>query len=248
MSFFQKAIWPETHFFHTKFLKPRCIWFEVSYSVYQFIGGANDSNSNTEWSQRHSLYQTVIKKVSNNKLLVKSNLLKYKSHYTISIPKQFSRNDVQQGECLTWGLQILTWPSTQITLFGTTRQSAWLDAVTTPLTRSEWTLVYYNTSFGGSWATKNIVKITRKCSFRRATNVTFSKFRGWRCKKKETASAVLINELTRINSGPKILKSCFLHCSTCVCSWCNCRASCVDSKPKTKNSSKSSGKCRSTYM
>jgi len=44
-----------------------CIWFQVSYSVYQFIGGENDSNSNTELSQRHNLYQTVNKKVSNNK-------------------------------------------------------------------------------------------------------------------------------------------------------------------------------------
>jgi len=45
------------------FLKPGCIWFEVSYYVYQFIGGENDSNSNTKLSQQYSLYQTVIKKV-----------------------------------------------------------------------------------------------------------------------------------------------------------------------------------------
>jgi len=32
--------------------------------------------------------------------------------------------------------------------------------------------------FGESWATKNIAKKTRKYSFRRATNVVFSKFRG----------------------------------------------------------------------
>jgi len=90
-------------FFIQNFLKPRCIWFAVSYSVYQFIGGENDSNSNTEWSQRHISYQTVIKKleVSNNKPFVKSYLLRYKSHNTISIPKQFIRNNVQQGECLT---------------------------------------------------------------------------------------------------------------------------------------------------
>jgi len=55
--------------------------------------------------------------------------------------------------------------------------------------------------FGESWATKNVAKQTRKCSLRRATNVMFSKFRGWRRKKKprsaqffETAlRAVLIN-------------------------------------------------------
>jgi len=85
--------------------------------------------------------------VSNNKPFVKSNLLRYKSHNTISITKQFIRNNVQQGECLTQSLQIWIWPSTRITLFERTRQSAWLDAVTTPLIRSEWILVYQNTSF-----------------------------------------------------------------------------------------------------
>ena len=65
-----------------------------------------------------------------------------KSHNTISIPKQLIRNNVQQGKCLTQSLQIWIWPSTQITLFERTRQSAWLDAVTTPLIRSEWILVY----------------------------------------------------------------------------------------------------------
>jgi len=83
------------------------------------------------------LYQTVIEKVANDKPFVKSNLLRYKSRNTISIPKQFIRNNVQQGKCLTQSLQILTGPSTQITLIERTRQSAWLDAVTTPLTRSK---------------------------------------------------------------------------------------------------------------
>jgi len=50
-------------FFIQFFLKPRCIRFEVSHYVYQSIGGENDSNSNTEWSQRQNLYQRVIKKV-----------------------------------------------------------------------------------------------------------------------------------------------------------------------------------------
>jgi len=82
-------------FFIQFFLKQGCIWLEVSYSVYQFIGGENDLNSNIEWSQRHNLYQTVIKKVSDNKSFVKSNLLGKKSHIIISIPKQFARNNVQ---------------------------------------------------------------------------------------------------------------------------------------------------------
>jgi len=63
---------------------------------------------------------------------------------------------------------------------------------------------------------QNIAKKTRKCSLRRAINVTFSKFRGWRRKKnkffKTTLRADSINSLIRIISGPKILRSYFLHC------------------------------------
>jgi len=47
------------------------------------------------------------------------------------------------------GMSFQQWSSTQITLFERTRQSAWLDAVTTLLTRSERILVYYNTSLEG---------------------------------------------------------------------------------------------------
>ena len=42
---------------------------------------------------------------------------------------------------------------------------------------------------GGSWATKNNAKNPQKCSLRRATNVTFSKFRGWRRQKKSALLA-----------------------------------------------------------
>jgi len=80
--------------------------------------------------------------------------------------------------------------------------------------------------FGENWTTKNIAKKTQKRFLQRATNVMLSKFLGW-CrgiKKKpkknrgfiETAlRAVLINSIInswiRINLGPKILRSCFLH-------------------------------------
>jgi len=40
--------------------------------------------------------QAVITKVSNKTPFVKSNLLRYKSHNTISIAKQFIRNNVCQ--------------------------------------------------------------------------------------------------------------------------------------------------------
>jgi len=41
--------------------------------------------------------------------------------------------------------------------------------------------------FSRSSATKKCAKIPRKCSLRRATNITLSKFRGWRRKKKKSA-------------------------------------------------------------
>jgi len=54
----------------------------------------------------------------------------------------------------------------------------------------------------------------RKCSLWRAINVTFSKFRGKRRKNKiAILSNPLINEFNQINSEPKILRSCLLHCS-----------------------------------
>jgi len=61
--------------------------------------------------------------------------------------------------------------------------------------------------FWKSWAFKKI----RKCFLQRATNVTFSIFGGWRRQKQIALRAFLINILIRINSGSKILKSCFLH-------------------------------------
>jgi len=124
--------------FIQNYLNTRYIWFEVSYYVYQFIGGENDSNSNTEWSQRHSLYQTVIEKVSNfNKPFAKSNLLRYKSHNSILNSKTFYKKQRAAGIMPHLKPTVLTWPSTQIILIERTRQRAWLDALTTPLTRSQ---------------------------------------------------------------------------------------------------------------
>jgi len=63
------------------------------------------------------------------------------------------------------------------------------------LTRSEWILVYLNTSFfwESSATTKIIAKKSWKWFLRRATNVTFSKFRGWYCKWKLPSVRFQIN-------------------------------------------------------
>jgi len=60
---------------------------------YWFSTIENDSNSNAQWSQGHNLLKTAMKKVSNNKPLVRSNLVRYKLHNTNSIPKQFIKKE-----------------------------------------------------------------------------------------------------------------------------------------------------------
>jgi len=163
-----------------------CISSQVFYSVYQFISSENDLNSNTEWSQRHNLYQTVITKVSNNKPFVKSNLLRFKLHNTISIPKQLSLS--QRYLCV--GCPIKSDQAIRsLCLKGHVRargstlwRHRWQEA-------SEFFCTKANI-FGESWATKNIAKKTRKCSLWRATSVMFSKFRGWRRKKKTALRAI----------------------------------------------------------
>jgi len=157
--------------------------------------------------------------VSNNKPFVKSNLLRYKSHNTVSIPKQFIRNNIQQGECLTQSLQIWIWPSTQIILFERKRQSTWINAVTTPFVRSEWILVYYSTSFWRELSnqkyrqkTPETHSLTRyQCHVFKNSRLTPQDKKPRSVRFLETLRAVLINWLIRINSGPNTLRSCFLH-------------------------------------
>ena len=101
----------------------RKFYFRVFFFSYRFIGIENNWNSNTQWSQRRNLYNTAMKKSSNNKPFVKSNLVRYQSKNQNSIPKQ---NNVRQltGTCTVSTQQ---WPSTQITSFQQTRQSKRLD-------------------------------------------------------------------------------------------------------------------------
>jgi len=103
--FVSLKICPAAHIFREMFffIIWGCISFEVLYSVYQYISNYNDSNSNTEWSQRHNLYQTAFIKVSNNEPFFNSNLLRYKLHNIISIPKQFIRkNMTKHSDYFVW--------------------------------------------------------------------------------------------------------------------------------------------------
>jgi len=59
--------------------------------VYQFIAIENDSNFIT---MAQFVKKRAVKKVSNDEPFVKSNLVRYKSHNTTSIPKQFIRKDI----------------------------------------------------------------------------------------------------------------------------------------------------------
>ena len=84
-------------------------------------------------------------------------------------PSRWRSNNLGKTEsfskvCMCW-VSSQQWPSTQITLFERTRQSVWLDAVTKPLTRSEWILERSN---------QKIFQKPRNCSLWRATHVMFS--------------------------------------------------------------------------
>jgi len=180
---FHKKSGLRRNFFVQIFLKQGCIWFEVSYCVYQFIGCENDSNTNIEWSQRHSLYQTVIKIVSNNKSFVGANLLRYKSH-SIFNSKPVYKKQRTAGEMPQLNTYRF-WRDQALRLFclkghfrargSTLWRHRWLGQEASEILCTKTTL------FGGSWATKNIVKKTQKCSFRRAANVTKKKNCAPRC-------------------------------------------------------------------
>jgi len=59
--------------------------------VYQFIGIENESNFIT---MAQFVKKKAMKKVSSDEPFVESNLVRYKSHNTTSILKQFIRKDI----------------------------------------------------------------------------------------------------------------------------------------------------------
>jgi len=59
-----------------------CIWFQVSYSVYQLIFGVNDSNVNTQRLQRLNLYQTVLASLLLLRSVENTNFMNSKLQYT----------------------------------------------------------------------------------------------------------------------------------------------------------------------
>jgi len=108
------------------------------------------------------------------------------------------------------------WPNTRITLSERTRQSAYSTIRRQQLTRSEWILVYGKIPFfWGSSATKKSTKKPRKCTLSRATDVCV--LLCFIMSRSQNFRAVFWNCTSRafnwsINSGPKILRSCLLHC------------------------------------
>jgi len=89
-------------------------------------------------------------------------------------------------------------PSTPSTLFERTRQSAWLNTVTTPVDKKRVnSCVYKHLFFWGISATKKIATKTLKCYRPCATHVTLSKFVGW-CSKKNPGSARFFETRLRV--------------------------------------------------
>ena len=97
-----------------------------------------------------------------------------------------------------------------------------LDAETTPVDSDKKQVnscVLKHPVFWGSLATKKSAKTPQKCCLRRATNITFSSFRGLR--------EVFWNFDWSIHLGPKILRSCLLYCVYVCVRVCVCLCLCV---------------------
>jgi len=108
------------------------------------------------------------------------------------------------------------WPSTQITLFEKTCQSAWLDAETTTVDKKRVnSCALKHPLFWGGSATNKFAPKPRKCSLWRATTVMFS---NWRLAPQKTAFCAVFwkcasHEINYIKvRGQRSLKSFFLHC------------------------------------
>jgi len=148
--------------------------------------------------------------------------------------KQLWQNRESHSEVCMCGMLTQQWPSTQITLFERTRQSAWLDAETTSVNQKRVNYcIFKHFLFWESSATKKIAQKPRKCSLRHATDVKFSEFR-WRRKKKKPRlwTRALCGYNSWINSGPKILRRCLLHCESATpeyhwCSQSSCPNVCI---------------------
>jgi len=139
--------------------------------------------------------------------------------------KQFWKNRESHSEVCMCGVSTQQWASTQITLFDSerTRQSVWLDAVTTPLDKKRvnscelnWCCLYYfiknslvvllealcavfkRIFFWGRLATKKFAKKPQQCFFRRAANIVFSKFRNLSPKKKLRSGRFLESTLRAV--------------------------------------------------
>ena len=72
----------------------------------QYLRGENDSNSNTDWSQRPSLHQTVITKVSITNLL--SNQTSWDTNRTTPFQFHLRPTDFDAWNCSLWA------PSSQV--------------------------------------------------------------------------------------------------------------------------------------
>ena len=137
---------PAAHFFHKKILLAAhvfhwtiffliflcCICFQVSYCVYRFIDSQNNLDSNTQWSQRHNLYKTAMKKSSKTFCQIEPHEIWSDGREQTTLKNKEVLSDVCMCRVSTQ-----QWLSTKITLFERTHQSAGLDAVTTPVDKEQ---------------------------------------------------------------------------------------------------------------
>jgi len=125
--------------------------------------------------------------------------------------KQLGQNSESPSKVCMCEVSTQQWPSTQNTLFERTRQIAWLDAVTIPLTRSKWILAYSNTSFEVVEKPKKLPKTPRNAL---ATKNLWNHTQASR-----SFYVISINLSIRLSLGPNILRSCFLYCPIYSHTW-----------------------------
>jgi len=141
-------------------------------TIYQYISGDIDSNSNTEWSQRHNLCQTVITKVSNKKPFVKSKQSLPERHLCVGC--QLNIDQTLRLLCL----------KEHVRARGSTLwRNCWQEV-------SEF-MCSQTPLFGVSWATKQLPQNPGNALSDALLMSRFQKFRAWLPQKNRTLSGFL---------------------------------------------------------
>ena len=161
------------------------IEFQDSYSVYIFIGSENNLNCNTEWLQQRNLCKTAMKPLSKNKPLVKSEHVRYK----VAVEsKQFWR--IRVSHTSVWGVS----STSDCFVWKVTSERVAQRCDKTSCQGANEFLFTKTPLFEGFQQNSNRPNPLEMHPPTRYW--CHAKIRGWRCKKKTSLRAALINQWT----------------------------------------------------